>query len=315
MLSRIAESLYWVGRYVERAEDTARILDVHVHNILEDTSVEEEAACRSLLDTMGADHPDGDLDTAAVTRVLAFDGDQSGSIVASLRAARENARGSREILSSEMWECLNATHHALDAQVERAAGRASHHFFQWVKERGAIVAGLADSTMTRDDAWRFLVLGRSLERVDMTARLLRSCFADPSGAPDWVTTLRSCSAQEAFLRTYRRAPDAALVVEFLLLDRLFPRSALYALDVAERRLGDLDPRGGRVGSKAEARRALGRARTELEFSGVSDLLDDLSNHLQSLQAACAEAGEAVARRFFHRTAAMEWSVEEATARP
>ena len=315
MLSRIAESLYWVGRYAERAEDTARILDVHVHHILEDPSVEEEVACRSLLDTMGADHPGGEVDTDAVTRVLALDGDQPGSIVASLLAARENARGSREILSSEMWECLNATYHALDAQVERAGRRAPHSFFQWVKERGAIVAGLADSTMTRDDAWRFLVLGRSLERVDMTARLLRTCFADPSGAPDWITTLRSCSAQEAFLRTYRRAPDASLVVEFLLLDRLFPRSALHALDVAERRLSDLDPRGGRVGSKAEARKALGQVRTELEFSGVNDLMEDLPSHLQSLQEACAVAGEALARRFFHRTAAMEWEVEEATARP
>ena len=315
MLSRIAESLYWVGRYVERAEDTARILDVHVHHILQDPSIEEETACRALLDAMGAAHPAPPMDIAAVTRLLAFDDTNACSIIGALVAARDNARGSREILSSEMWECLNATYLALPGEVARSAPHAPHEFFRWVKERAAIVAGLADSTMTRDDAWRFLVLGRSLERVDMTARLLWTCFGEPCGATEWVTTLRSCSAQEAFLRTYRRAPEAHLVVEFLLLDRLFPRSAFSALGVAERCLADLDPRaGGRAGSQEEARRVLGRARNQLEFAHVGELLSDLPANLRSLQVACAEAGDALTRRFFHQAAAVNWHLE-AVARP
>ncbi len=300
MLSRLAESLYWVGRYVERAEDTARILDVHVLHVLVDPAVDEASACGVLLDAMGAAPGPAGHDVAGVVHVLGLDPANQCSIVGSLIAARENARGSREILSSEMWECLNGTYHALAGRA-RDVEQGPHRFFSWVKERAAIVSGLADSTMTRDDAWRFLVLGRSLERVDMTARLLWACFGTPLGSPDWVTTLRSCSAQEAFLRTYRRAPSAPLVAEFLLLDRLFPRSALSALTQAEHCLAELDPRADRAGLQDEARRLLGRARNELEFAEVGDLVDDLLSHLAGLQSACAGAGAAVAARFFSRT--------------
>lgn len=310
MLSRIAESLYWVGRYVERAEDTARILDVHVHRILEDPGIEEEAECRKLLGVMGIPVPSGDLDAARVVQILAFDATDACAIVGSLMAARENARGAREALSSEMWECLNATYNALPGKVKSASTVGPHVFFQYVKERAAIMAGLAESTMPRDEGWRFLVLGRSLERVDMTARLVLTGFGHPDASPDWVTTLRSCSAHEAFLRTYRRGVDSSLAAEFLLLDRLFPRSAFYALGDAQRCLAELGPSAGRAGGEDEARRILGRASNELEFAGVKQLLADLPSHLRALQDACAEAAEAVGRRFFRHTAPVEWQREE-----
>ena len=314
MLSRIAESLYWIGRYVERAEDTARILDVHLHHLLEDASVEEESACRALLNVMGARSPEG-ADAIRVTQILAFDREDRCSIVGSLTGARENASGAREALSSEMWECLNATYHALPVQIGLASGLAPHSFFRFVKERAAIMAGLADTTMSRDDGWRFLVLGRSLERIDMTTRLLLARCAEPSGSPEWINTLRSCSAHEAFLRTYRRAVDASLVAEFLLLDRLFPRSAFHAITVAERCLAELEPAATRTGLEDEARRILGRARTELEFMHGSELFDDLPEHLRALQSACARAGEAVAERFFRQSAAVTWRLERAQAVP
>ena len=307
MLSRIAESLFWVGRYMERAEDTARILDVHVHHLLEDPWVDEDAACRALLAVMSAAVPAGPLDGASVTRCLAFDAGSSSSIVGSLTAAREGARGAREAISSEMWECLNATFNAIPAQVGAAHAFGPHQFFDWVKERSAILAGLADATLSRDDGWRFLTLGRHLERVDMTARLLSARFADTSTSPEWVTTLRCCSAHEAYLRTYRRAVDASLVAEFLLLDRLFPRSVFRALTEAERCLAELDPHPTRAGLEEEARRILGRARTDLEFRRVGELLADLPSHLRTLQGACAEASEAVASRYFRQTAATSWS--------
>ncbi len=306
MLSRIAESLYWVGRYVERAEDTARILDVHVHHLLEDPAVEEEVACRTLLEVMGAPVGDGPVDVNTVSRVLAFAPGDRGSIVGALGAARHNARGAREALSSEMWECLNATYIGLPAQLDKAAAAGPHLFFRHVKERAAMLAGLADSTLSRDDGWRFLVLGRSLERLDMTTRLLAAGLREPSGPSEWITTLLCCSAHEAFLRTYRRAVSPALVAEFLVLDRLFPRSAYHALAVAEQCLAELRPTEGRVGLDDEARRVLGRARTELEFRQVSELLSDLAIHLKSLQGAGSRAGEAVARSFFRPASVLEW---------
>jgi uncharacterized alpha-E superfamily protein len=122
-----------------------------------------------------------------------------------------------------------------------------------------------------------------------------------------VTTLRCCSAHEGYLRTYRRAVDASSVAEFLLLDRLFPRSVFHALSTAEGCLADLDPLMGRVGLEDEARRILGRARTELEFQQTSELLRDLPRHLARVQAACAEAAVELSQRYFHQTAPIEWS--------
>ena len=311
MLSRIAESLYWVGRYVERAEDTARILDVHIHHLLEEPSVEEDVACRALLGVMGVTSAPEPVDINRVTERLAFDASTGTSIRGALVAARANARGAQESLSSELWECLNGTYNALPSQVDRAVKAGPHAFFRFVKERSAMVLGLTESTLSRDDGWRFVVLGRSLERVDMTTRLLMACFGDPCGPSEWVTTLRSCGAHEAFLRTYRRPANASSVAEFLLLDRLFPRSAFHSLGVAEQCLAALEPAVGRAGLEGKARNILGRARTQLEFSSVGELISELPRHLDQLQAACAEAGEAVARRFFHHTKAIEWSLEEA----
>ncbi|MBO0729086.1 MAG: alpha-E domain-containing protein, partial [Acidimicrobiaceae bacterium] len=299
MLSRIAESLYWLGRYTERAEDTARLLDVHYHLLLEDGWVDEASACEALLEVMGTPWSNGEAcDSAAVTRVLAFDPRSTGSIVRSFDAAWENARGAREAISAEMWECLNAAHQALPMQAIGAGGQTPHGFFGWVKERTAILAGLSDSTMSRDEGWRFLVLGRSLERVDMTARLLSARYGESWGQGGWATTLRCCSAYEAYLQTYQRAVDGSLAAEFLLLDRLFPRSIYHALRTAEACLAELDPRTGRLGVDEPARRLLGRARAALEFTSVDDTLARLPARLALVQQDCYEASTAVIERWF-----------------
>ena len=151
MLARNAESLFWIGRYVERADDTARILDVAVHQLLEDATVDPDRTSRLLLRVLGIDPPDGPLDVWSVTDLVAFSRDHGGSIVDSISSARENARGAREVTSSEMWECLNTTFNGL-AERERAARRLGpHEFFQYIKARAAMFAGLADSTLSRDD--------------------------------------------------------------------------------------------------------------------------------------------------------------------
>lgn len=309
MLSRVAESLYWIGRYVERAEDTARLLDVHVHSLIEDPWIDEHQACRDLLSVMGIALPEGRLDARRTTERLAFDRDDTSSIVGALCAARENARGVREALSSELWEALNATFHALPAQQAAAERHGPGGFFRYVRERAAFLGGLLDGTMPRDDGWRFLVLGRSLERVDMTARLLWARGHQRNAASGWIGLLKSCSAHEAYLRTYRSAVEPERVVEFLVLDRLFPRSVYAALVQAERCLTELDPTADRVGIDDMARRLLGRARTDLEFRVSSDLLQDLPGLLDMLQATCADSGAAVAARYFHHSAALAWTAD------
>jgi uncharacterized alpha-E superfamily protein len=329
MLSRIAESLFWIGRYIERAEDTARILDVHIHHLLEAPVTSEGELCRSLLAIMGVPVPDPGVELTArrVTEILAFDPENPSSIVSSLTAARANARGVSDAISSEMWEALNATYNALPGHLELGRRGAPYAFFRFVRDRAAIVAGLTESTMSRDDAWRFMVLGRSLERVDMLTRLVSSAVGagtqpdvrsgpqpdSRSGSqadlPDWVVLLRSCSAHEAFLRTYHREPDATTAIEFLLLDRLFPRSVFFALSAAEECLAELDPRSGRAGMRDETRRMLGHLRTNIEFRRIDDLLDDLPGVLMTIQRGCAAASAALAGRYFRYTSPIEWSVE------
>jgi uncharacterized alpha-E superfamily protein len=310
MLSRIAESLYWIGRYVERAEDTARLLDVHYHLLVEDRHASEGAVCAALLGAMGV--AEGALDeeptAAAVTALLAEDREFPGSINASFASAWANARGARESLSSEIWETLNAAYQELPRRMRAAAGPTRHELYRWVKDRTAAVAGLVDTTLSRDDGWRFLVLGRSLERADMTTRLLSARYGEAWEASGWTTTLRSCSAHEAYLRTYRRAVDGPGAVEFLLLDRLFPRSVYHALTTAEQRLAELDPRADRLGVDDEARRLLGRVCAELEFLRVDDVLDGLPHLLQRVQDDCAGVHAAVAGRYFQETRVIEWSV-------
>ena len=308
MLSRVAEALYWIGRYVERAEDTSRLLEVHINAVLEDPWGDEAAACKDVLRIMGLSSESGPLDAQQTTHRLAFARGQTSSICGALIAARENARGVREALSSDLWECLNSTYHALDAQQEASARGGTFAFLRYVRDRAATLAGLVDGGMPRDDGWRFFVLGRSLERVDMTTRLLWVRGGQVSG-PSWSELLKCCSAYEAYLRTYRSAVDPDRVVEFLLVDRLFPRSVFAALVQAEACLSGLDPTAGRVGVGDEARRLLGRARTDLEFRRVADLYDELPLLLDSLQRTCADVGDAVADRYFAHGPSTTWALE------
>ncbi|MDT7537021.1 MAG: hypothetical protein QOI82_606 [Actinomycetota bacterium] len=307
MLSRVAEALYWTGRYVERAEDTSRLLDVQMQALLEDPWGDEEAACVGLLRTMGIDDVEPPVDLGATTQRLAFSAADTSSIAGAWSAARDNARGAREILSSEVWECLNGTFHEL-AAFERSSARVGPgRFLRHVRERSATVSGLVEGTMPKDDAWRFLVLGRSIERVDMTARLLWVGLHGTS--PSWVALLKCCSAHEAYLRTYRVAPEPGRVLEFLLLDRLFPRSVFASLVQAEVCLEALEPTSGRVGVQDEARRQLGRLRTDLEFHRPADLVADLSEVLSDLQTTCAEVGRLVAAKHFRADRGDSWGVE------
>jgi uncharacterized alpha-E superfamily protein len=316
MLSRIAESLFWIGRYVERADDTARILDAFLARILEDPWVDEDAACRSLLAILGSAPPHaGLLSTGDVLELLGFDADNPSSIAGALSSARENARGARETVSSEMWECLNVTWHALPARRVSAEHLGPAIFLGFVRERSAVLTGLAESTMSRDDGWRFLVLGRNLERVDMTARLLtiQTITGSPasveSATSQWRTVLRACGADESFLRTHGGDVVAQKVAEFLLLDRLFPRSALHALTEAEECLEALAPATERAGMADPARRPVGQARTRLEYADAVTLLDELPAHLLALQQACAAASAAITARYFDQTMPVTWAHE------
>lgn len=305
MLSRVAESLYWIGRYVERAEDTARILDVQTQLMLEDPGTDESATCSTLLSIMGVTPPEDEPVTVPTTlELLAYDAQSPVSIAAALAAARESARRARETLSEPLWESINATWRAIPAGRFRALRPPAT--FRWVRDRAALINGTADATMTRDEGWQFLVLGRSIERADMTARLVATAAIASTGpAPAWTTTLRACGGYEAFLRAYRGQTDRQ-AAEFLLLDRLFPRSVVHALNRAEESLGTLESTGHRAGVHDDAQRLLGRTRTDLEYRSLSDVVVNLPREMERLQHTCAAATEAITKRYFAGSEATEW---------
>jgi uncharacterized alpha-E superfamily protein len=304
VLSRIAESIFWIGRYIERADGTARILDVHLQLLLEDPWIEEDVACRSLLGVMGSSAPEGQVLTRAdVLAMLAVDRHDVASIAYSLGAARENARRAREIVSTELWECLNTTRARMPRKV---AGDKVHEFFGWVRERSALAVGIIESATSRDEVWSFFTLGRSIERADMTARLLATRALTEVSGPSWTTILRSCGAYEPYLRTYRGVPSARNAAEFLLLDRLFPRSVLFAVSRAEESLREIAPDDSRAGITDEAQRLLGHIRSELEFTSISTILEDLTGRMERVQRATSQASEAIRARYFPDNVAPSW---------
>jgi uncharacterized alpha-E superfamily protein len=295
MLSRVAEALFWVGRYVERAEDTARLLDVHFHEVLEDPGVDEARACAVLLSVMGV--PAGTAsqhrDSRAVLELLGYAKDSSSSIVGALSAAWQNARSAREALSADIWECLNSTHNSLPTRVAAARDFGPAPFFSYVRERAANVAGYVEASMSRDTSYDALVLGRSLERVDMTARMLAARIGSERASEGWTSTLRACSAHDAYLRTYQQGVDEPRVVEWA--------------------LARLDPASGRSGLDEPAHRAIGRARTDLEFLSAGRLLDALPDRLLGLQRAVSTISEEVTERLFAGSPPPQWGLKEAQA--
>lgn len=309
LLSRIAETLFWTGRYVERADDTARMVDVYVHRLLEEPRADEDADCRALLSVLGIPAPSSDpLDIGATIFQLAYDTRSPSAIAGAVLAARTGARSVRDVISSEMWECLNVTGHSLAGQRRAAERLGPHVFLRFIRERAALFFGLADSTMSHDDAWRFLILGRSLERVDMTARLLLARMPDTPYEVGWPMLLRACGAYESFIRSHGWAGGGqADATEFLILDRLFPRSVLHTLGAAENCLASLDPDSGRVGMADPARRPIGALRMRLEYSRPDLSAEQLADLLAALQETCLQASEAIAERYFRYAEPVAWA--------
>ena len=307
MLARHAESLFWAGRQIERAESTARMLDVTYHGLLEAMPWEAKRSWSDLLKVLRLDRPFSRLErgvqAATVSEFLVFDADNPGSIVSSVGHARENARAARELISSELWEALNTFHLELRARNLRTdVDLRPHELYGFVKRRCQTIAGVAGETMPRDDGWRFLMLGWMLERAEMTCRLLDVRYSQlvtagaTGGFHHWLQTLKSASGSEAFRRRYRASMDPADVVEFLLLSRTFPRSVLFCLRSAENDLARLEAGSSQL---TRPQRLLGRTRSDLEFLDTHELLDGhLHVFLDQLLNGVGQVAEAVALQYF-----------------
>ena len=189
----------------------------------------------------------------------------------------------------------------------RVAADKVHEFFAGSGERAALAVGVTESATSRDEAWQFFTLGRSLERADMTARLLATrTLTDVGSGPSWTTILRSCGAYEAYLRTYRGMPSALNAAEFLLLDRLFPRSVVFSLRHALASMADLAPRTGRVGVTETGERMLGQVLSSLQYTPIGETVADLPGVMQQVQRATSATSEAIRQRYFPSEVVPSW---------
>jgi len=284
MLSRTADQLYWMARYVERAENVARILDVSYRMSLMPSDAREGTSIwGSALEISGRkddyDKRYGDITGPQVIRYLALDADNSAGIYASLRAARENARALRGTITTEMWESLNSTWlHLRDIDHGAFAAGGYRDFFDWVKERSHLFRGVVQGTMIVDESYYFVQLGGGIERADNTARLLDSKYhvllpsvSDVGGAVDyyhWGAVLRSVSAFRAYHRIYSNVIVPNRVAELLVLRLDMPRSLHACYD---RITGNLEPLCDDRGY--ECQRMAGEIHARLHFGRMSDILE------------------------------------------
>jgi uncharacterized alpha-E superfamily protein len=280
LLSRVADSLYWIGRYLERAEHTARLIDVRLDLDLHKAA--DEWRHERLYAGLRVDRPAGAVsDAAGLIDALFFDLSKRDSVSSCVTIARENARQVREEISSEMWEQMNGLYLRLrQLQIDGAPAPRPHYLCHMVIESVHLFQGLTDATMAHGEGWQYLQAGRFLERAAATSALLDLHFQDEALAAggladhvEWVGLLRSCSALEAYCRCYTAELSRARIAEFLLLNPEFPRSVRFAAARVESALRSLAQMTGR-GAGGRAERLAGRLHAQLDYGQVDEILSE-----------------------------------------
>lgn len=310
MLSRVAEAIYWMSRYIERAENTARFIDVNLNLMLDlpaGSAEQWEPLLRATADLpVFSEHYDS-ATAENVIEFMTFDPDNPNSILRCLHIARENARSVREVISSEMWEQINTFHLMVTSASFQGLMGNPYGFFSRVKNESHLLWGLTDATMSHGEAWHFGRLGRLLERADKTSRILDvkyfillpavSDVGSPFDNLQWSALLRSASALEMYRKRHGRiAPDK--VVDFLLLDHDFPRSVRFCICKAEESLrATLGSAPGTFSNTADQQ--MGRLRGRLDYLSVEEIISvGLHEFLDALQQEMNTAGEAIFDTFF-----------------
>lgn len=313
MLSRVADSLYWMSRYLERAEHTARLLDVNLNLMLDEGPTGAERRWQRVLQALG--RPKGIVwkgDPYTLTQTLTFDTRHKAAILSCIISARENSRHVREQISTEQWHRLNSLYLQVtrpELQPGSQAGTAlnetaqSGDFLQSVMEAVHQFQGVTDSTMNHGEGWQFIQVGRYIERAYATTLLLEAYhedlwtpneqIAEGNEFLEWMGLLRSATAFEAYCKVYTADLTPDRIFEFLLLDEEFPHSVRFSIDSLQCALEKIEGDGGRV--RAEALRKLGgRLQASLSYSSVDEILNqDAVAYLKSIQAQCHAIHETI----------------------
>lgn len=310
MLSRVADAIYWTSRYVERVDHLARFIEVTQEFTLDVPEGTDQ--WKPLVSVTGDDamffERYSSADASSVIQFLTIDRAYPSSIICSLDAARENARSVRETIASEMWEQVNDFYHWFNREIRVGMLlRAPSDFYRTIMQQCMLFHGITDATMSRGFGWHFANLGRQLERAEKISRLLDVKYFTllprvwdvntPLDDLQWSSLLRSVSGFEMYRKRYQEL-DVRHVVDFLVLDRLFPRSIQYCLFEAERSLHAIT--GCTIGAfSCRAEQLLGRLCADLAYTEIDTIIDGgLHEFIDDLQARLNLIGEAVFERFF-----------------
>lgn len=323
MLSRVANAIYWMCRYIERAENVARFISVNL-NLLLDMPSEKGKHWEPLVMITGdqelfeKNYPD--YTQAAVSRFLTFDRQYPNAILTCLAAARENGRSIREIISSEMWEHLNTFYLELADNGSPALALADpHRFFKIIQMRSHLFTGLMDSTMSHGEAWNFARIGMMIERADKTSRILDVKYfmllpqADLVNSPidniQWTAVLKSASAFEMFRKEHHHITPRN-VANFLIFDGQFPRSIRHCIAKAQICLHRID--GSPLGSANNpAEKRLGRLKADLEYTDIDEVIaHGMHEFLDGLQTRLNQVDAAIGSTFFNLKPLIEAATNE-----
>jgi len=309
MLSRVADSLYWMSRYLERAEHTARLIEVNLNLMLDQSPASAGRRWGGLLASLHAPpQPDGANDAYRITQLMTFDVSNETSIMSCIATARDNLRQVREQISSEMWEHLNRLYLQVKSNsIEDVWNVGPHEFFRSVREGAHLFQGITDSTMSHGDGWQFIQVGRHIERAGATASLLDIYFQDffdtksqnvaATSYLDWVGLLKSCTAFEAYCKVYTADLRPERIAEFLLLNAECPRSVRFSAEMMQNGFQAIAEAAG-VRKTGRLNRLAGRLRSSLSFGQIDEIMEGgLHAYLSDIQRQCGQIHTAIQQTY------------------
>ncbi len=314
MLSRVAESIYWLSRQVERAENLARFLEV-THNLTLDQPQDLVNPWEPLIRVTADDEyffsHYGEPDSKSVTQFLAFDSDYPNSMLASLRQARENARSVRESLSSECYEQINEFYHFVNETAVQRTIESPNHFFDAVRRIALQWTGVLDSTMAHDLGWQFANIGRLIERADKTSRILDVKYfnllprVDDVGTSfddlQWSALLLAISGFESYRRLHHSI-SIEKVVEFFIFNQTFPRSIFYCVKGLQQSLCDSGCFSQSSGRNKAEQRVVTLMQRLVDTHVKEVLAGGMHQFVDTLQIELNQIGESMNQDFFSHPA-------------
>lgn len=310
MLSRVAETLYWMSRYVERAEDITRILTVNFHAQLDAKVQDSRDVWQPIIAITGDEETFNrnfnEYNARTVSEFLLWHPENLSAVTTCITLARENARSVREQISSEMWEYINRLYFLVRDLKREVSARGPYEFFDQIRLGSQAFQGITNETLAHSEAYEFIQLGKHLERADKTVRIVDVKYAGVNrltGGPEvslqLIAMLRSCSAFEAFRKTQASQLHSAKVAEFLLLSQEFPRAVLYCLQRALKSVNVISGEKTK-GHLLSPQRALGRICSDLGYLEIDEVLDqNMHPYLDRLLTSLNQVGTEITTTFFN----------------